>query len=421
MAQIHKRFSDEQVGHLFKRYVRKEVERKHLQMMLGISKSQFFKLLATYRGNPEAFSIRYSRSSPNRIDPAIETSILKELAVDKEIIRNKDIPLDCYNYSFVRRRLEKKYKQIVSVPTIIARAKKNDFYLKRKNRGKIHDREVLTHYIGELIQHDSSQHLWAPGAKEKWWMNTSLDDHSRFLLDANLTYHEQVWPHIEALQNIVLEHGYPYQYYVDQHSIFRFVRNRDDRYYKKGPNTDEYLPQWKQVLKDCGIKVIYALSPQAKGKIERPYRWLQDHLVRICVRENVTTIKEARKILAAELKEYNYKRVHSTTKEIPYARFQKALKDKRSLFREFRLPPPFKSPKDLFCLRLQRTTDGYRKVSINSIPVKVNGVDPYQDLTIRIYPLNQTVSELRFWHKDQLVDIQTFKNSDLRRVSTFQP
>ena len=420
MARIHKRFSDEQVRDLFKRYVRKEVERKHLQMMLGISKSRFFKLLATYRRNPETFSIRYSRSSPNRIDPAIESNILKELAVDKEIIVNKDIPLDCYNYSFVRRRLGKKYKQNVSVSTIIDRAKKNDFYLKRKNRRKIHDREVLTHYIGELIQHDSSYHLWAPGAKEKWWMNTSLDDHSRFLLDANLTYHEQVWPHIEVLQNIVLEHGYPYQYYVDQHSIFRFVRNRDDRYYKKGPNTDEYLPQWKQVLKDCGIKVIYALSPEAKGKIERPYRWLQDHLIRICVRENVTTIKAARKILAEELKEYNYKRVHSTTEEIPYVRFQKALKDKRSLFREFKLPPPFKSPKDLFCLRLQRTTDGYRKISINSIPVKVNGVDPYQDLKIRIYPLNPAVSELRFWHQDQLVDIQTFKNSDLKGVSTFQ-
>ena len=251
-------------------------------------------------------------------------------------------------------------------------------------------------------------------------MNTSLDDHSRFLLDANLTRHEQVWPHIEALRNIVLEHGYPYQYYVDQHSIFRFVRNRDDRYYKKGPNTDEYLPQWKQVLNDCGIKVIYALSPEAKGKIERPYRWLQDHLIRICVRENAATIQAARKILAEEVKEYNFKRVHSTTEEIPYVRFQKAIKDKRSLFREFKLPPPFKSPKDLFCLRLQRTTDGYRKISINSIPVKVNGIDPYQSVTIRIYPLNPVVSGLRFWHKNQLVDIQTFKNRDLKGVSTFQ-
>ena len=256
------------------------------------------------------------------------------------MIFNKDIPISCYNYSYLQGQLKKKYKQDVSLSTIISRAKKNDYYLGRRP-AKVHDREVLIHYIGELIQHDSSYHLWAPAGKEKWWMNTSLDDYSRFLLDANLTHYEQTWPHIEALQNIVLEHGLPHRYYVDQHSIFRFVRNRDDRYYKKGPVTDQYLPQWKQVLNDCGIKVTYALSPEAKGKIERPYRWLQDHLVRACVRDNVTTIQEARKILAEEVKDYNYKRVHSTTKEIPHVRFQKALKDKKSLFREFKIPAPF--------------------------------------------------------------------------------
>jgi len=42
MAQIHKRFTDEQVRGLFERYVRKEVARKYLQEMLGISKSRFF-------------------------------------------------------------------------------------------------------------------------------------------------------------------------------------------------------------------------------------------------------------------------------------------------------------------------------------------------------------------------------------------
>jgi hypothetical protein len=165
--------------------------------------------------------------------------------------------------------------------------------------------------------------------------------------------------------------------------------------------------------------VIYALSPQAKGKIERPYGWLQDHLVRTCVRENVTTIPPARKILAEEVRQYNYKRIHSTTEEIPYIRFQKALKAKQSLFREFKLPPPFQSPKDLFCLRLKRTTDAYRKISINNIPVKINGVDPYQSVTIRVYPLNPAVSELRFWHDNRLVDIQTFKNQDLKGVFTF--
>jgi hypothetical protein len=47
-----------------------------------------------------------------------------------------------------------------------------------------------------------------------------------------------------------------------------------------------------------GIEVIYAKSPAAKGKIERPYRWIQDHLTRTCVRDSITTIDQAREVLS---------------------------------------------------------------------------------------------------------------------------
>jgi len=69
---------------------------------------------------------------------------------------------------------------------------------------------------------------------------------------------------------------------------------------------------------DCNIKVTYALSPQAKGKIERPYGWLQDRLIITCVRENITDIKKAQIILNREIQRYNYRQVHSTTQEVPY-------------------------------------------------------------------------------------------------------
>ena len=83
------------------------------------------------------------------------------------MIKDKDIPLKYYNYSYIKDLLETKYYQKVSLPTIIDRAKKHDFYLKKKPRKNSHDREVLTNYIGEVIQHDSSYHLWSPPAKEK--------------------------------------------------------------------------------------------------------------------------------------------------------------------------------------------------------------------------------------------------------------
>ncbi|MCK4836237.1 MAG: hypothetical protein KAT17_06355, partial [Candidatus Aminicenantes bacterium] len=267
------------------------------------------------------------------------------------MIDNKEIPLRSYNYTYIKELLMEKYGQKVSVPTIISKAKKYDFY-KKKSKKSIHDREVLTNYIGELIQHDSSYHLWAPEARQKWYLITSLDDYSRFILYAKLVKKDTSWAHIKALQTVILNHGLPLSYYVDSHSIFRFVQGRDSFWRKHHQFTDEAITQWKQVLNDCNVKVIHALSPQAKGKIERPYGWLQDRLVRNCVRENVTDIKHGQIILDHEIKRYNYRQVHSTTLQVPYFRFKEAQNENKSLFRTFTVKPPFKSVKDIFCFRI---------------------------------------------------------------------
>lgn len=417
MAQIHKKFSDDQVGNFFKRYIHKEVERKYIQEILGIKKRRFFALLKQYRTDPKNFSIQYARKTKTRsIDPRIEKNLLKELKIDKKAIQNKNIPLKSYNYSYVRDRLETKYKQKVSLPTIIDRARKNDFYLPKKRKKKIHDREVLTNYAGELIQHDSSHHLWAPAAKEKWYLITSIDDFSRFILYAVLLKRESSWAHILALQTVILKYGCPFKYYVDSHPVFRFVQGRDSFWRKHNRLTDEATPQWKQVLFDCNIKITYALSPQAKGKVERPYGWLQDRLIRNCIRENVTDIKHAQQILNQEINRYNCRQLHSTTEEVPYFRFQKALTDNNSLFREFKILPPYQSTKDIFCLRTNRTIDAYRKISLNNLQLKINNAVPRETVNLRIYPLNKSLFEIRFWCGDKLLDVQNVKKKDLQGV-----
>jgi len=415
MSQLHKRFTSDQVKELLERYSKNEIERKYIQEILGIKRRRFFVLLKEYKENPQLFTIQYNKTTPSRsISADIEQNILKELATDKKIIRDKEIPLKCYNYSYIQKRLRKTYRQKVSLNTIIHRAKKHGFYLKKPKK-KPHDREVLTHYAGELIQHDASHHLWAPAAQEKWYLITSLDDYSRFILYAALVRTETTWTHILALQTLILRYGFPYAYYVDSHSIFRFVQGRDSNWRKHHLLTDEATPQWKQVLEDCNVKVTYALSPQAKGKMERPYGWLQDHLIRTCVREDIAQIEPAQQILRQELYRYNYRQVHSTTQEIPYFRFQKALKQKQSLFREFKIQPPFQSAKDIFCLRMDRTVDPYRRVSINHIQFKLHA-DPGKQVNLRIYPLNDQLFEIRFWCEGKLIDLYKVKSADLEGV-----
>lgn len=416
MTQLHKKFTDQQVKELMERYLNKEIERRYLQQILGLSKSRFFYWLRSYRHNPKTFTVQYQRHSATRqLNLQIEKNILKELSTEKKLILNKEIPIRSYNYSYIQDRLEHDYQQKVSLPTIIDRAKTHGFYL-GKHKKSAHDREVLTRYIGELIQEDSSYHLWSPIANERWYLITSLDDFSRFILYALLLKKETSWAHIRAAETISLKYGLPYSYYVDSHSIFRFVERRDSLWYKHHHMTDELAPQWKQVLNDCQVKVIYALSPQAKGKIERPYRWLQDHLVRTCVRNNVTEIAQTQILLNREIQHYNYHQVHSTTLEVPYSRFQRALKEKKSLFRDFKVPPPYKSVKDIFCLRLDRIVNPYCKISIHTLELRVNHVHPGDAINIRIYPLDAHLSELRFWRKNELIDVQKIKNSDLKGV-----
>ena len=162
MAQLHKKFTDFQVKELLERYLKNEVERTYIQQIFGIGKTRFFALVQSYREAPDKFSIQYVRKAKTRqIAPEVEKNILKELSIEKGLIKNKEVPLKAYNYSYIKDQLRQEYRQRVSLGTIINRAKEHGFYLNKPQR-TAHDREVLTHYTGELIQHDASYHLWAP-------------------------------------------------------------------------------------------------------------------------------------------------------------------------------------------------------------------------------------------------------------------
>ena len=137
MSQLHKKFTTEQVKELLQRYIDGKIERKHVQGILNIKNRQFFKLLKEYKDSPENFSIDYARKSPKRISQKIEENIIKELKIDKGIIKDKNNPTDSYNYSYIKDRLEDQHHQKVSLPTIIDRAKQYDFYLPKKAKKKL--------------------------------------------------------------------------------------------------------------------------------------------------------------------------------------------------------------------------------------------------------------------------------------------
>jgi len=203
---------------------------------------------------------------------------------------------------------------------------------------------------------------------------------------------------------------------VDNLRVFRFVQKRDSFWRTHQVVTDEVDPQWKQVLRQLNVEVIYALSPQAKGKVERPYRWLQDRIVRTCAYEQVTSLEDTRIVLRDEVHRYNYDQVHSTTGEVPAIRFANAKKTGNSLFRPFALPSPYKSVKDVFCLRQTRTLDGYRRISLDRHSIEVPKVEVREDVELHLVPdFSKNLLEVRIWFKDKMVHSVNLPLTEFRR------
>lgn len=409
MSQLHKKFSTESVKMIFNLYIGNRIEIKEVLNQLGIKKRQFQNLLAEYKKDKDNFSIEYPRKTANRrISSDIEQVIKSELEKEKSIIENKNIPVTNYNYSAVRDEIEQLTGKRLAVQTVINRAKDWNFYLSGKPKKKCHDREVITDAVGMLMQHDSSTHLWSPFATEKWCLITTIDDHSRKLLFAELFENETVWNHIKAVESVTLEYGAGMSYYADNHSIFRFICHRDSIWQHQILGTDDAITRWRQVIENCGMNVIYALSPQAKGKVERPYRWLQDRIVRRCAKSGVKNIVSAREILRDEVDRYNYHQVHSTTGEIPEIRFQRAIKEGRSMFRPLQVPKHIESTKDIFCLREQRRVNGYHRISWQGKILTVKKDIPIGAMVeLHLIPELPT-PEIRLWHGNKLKQVFRF-------------
>lgn len=418
MSQVHKRLDDEAVRRIFSQYDAKQLALDVAIPQLGIKRRRFFDLLKLYRDNPADFSISYKRESRKLITNETEEKIKEELLKEKTMVEDKTLPIKWYNYSAVRDTLKENHNITVSLPTIITRAKVGGFYIPRPQK-RIHNREVITNYPGELVQHDASHHRWSPYVEDTWSAITSIDDFSRVLLFGDLFENESSWAHICSMESICLRYGIPQKYYLDQHRIFRFVRNRDaqSRFFNYQKFTDEVDPQFKQVQKELNIDSTYALSPQAKGKIERPYQWLQDRVVRRSSKDHVTKFTEVREIFRDEVLRYNNRQVHSTTKEIPSMRLEAALNQNRTMFRPFSIPKPYESVKDIFCLRTTRTVNHYQKISLHNLNFDVPNVRPGQEVNIRIRPEPESGNaEIRIWHSGKLTAVKTIMLKDLPAV-----
>ena len=110
-----------------------------------------------------------------------------------------------------------------------------------------------------------------------------------------------------------------------------------------------------------------------------------------------------------EVDRYNNHQVHSTTREVPSMRFDKARREGKSLFRPLALPKPYSCARDVFCLREKRVVNGYRRVSLFNHAIEVPNVPLREEVDLHLIPdVARQALDIRVWWNNQMIHSGAF-------------
>ena len=163
---------------------------------------------------------------------------------------------------------------------------------KRRRRPKRHHRRrERSASKGLMALWDGSPHRWFGDDSPAVTLMAAIDDADSELLAAFFTPQETSEAYLRLLQALVQKHGIPASIYQDRHSA---LRRNDDSWSLEEQLAGRQLPtQVGQVLEDLAIHPIFALSPQAKGRVERLFGVLQDRLLVEMRLDDITTPEAA--------------------------------------------------------------------------------------------------------------------------------
>jgi len=158
--------------------------------------------------------------------------------------------------------------------------------------------------FGEMVQMDGSHHSWLEDRGPKLVLMGYIDDATGRIYGRFFEYEGTV-PAMGSLKGYIRRHGVPGQIYLDKHSAYRV--NRKYRYTNWPFRDEEGVTQFERGCKQLGIEVIHAHSPQAKGRVERLFKTLQDRLVKEMRLAGIKTCEGANAFLEKYLKRFNGK------------------------------------------------------------------------------------------------------------------
>jgi len=320
---------------------RGEMTAAQAKEVIGLGIRQIRRLLAKYRQEgPQALAHgNRGRQPQHTLSPSIRAKVL-ELAQTKYA---------GFNHSHLTDKLREEEKLAISRSSVRRILVGAGIKSPRKRRPPKHrSRRERMPQQGMMLQLDGSRHAWLEERGPWLSLVGAIDDATGEVPYASFRQQEDAQGYFLLLQKIAADHGLPLAVYSDRHSIFVHQR--------KGLSLEEELEgepeptQFGRLLRELEIRSILALSPQAKGRIERLWGTFQDRLVSELRFAGARTLEEANLVLGKFLPAYN-------------RQFRVEAAQAGSAYRPL---PLGAKPEEVFCFK-------YQRVVANDNTVKLEG------------------------------------------------
>lgn len=271
--------------HLIKKALEKEITQEAAAELLGISNRQVRRIIKTVRHEGDRGIIHKSRGRESNRAIAAE---IKEKVLS---LYQKKYP--DFGPTLGSEKLWERDKIKINDETLrLWLIAKDIEYQGRKKRPHRQWRERKESF-GEMLQLDGSRHKWFEERGPESVLMCYIDD-ATGKPSGRFYEYEGTLPALDSFKRYSKKYGLPASVYLDKHSTYKSSKEATIEEQLQGL---EPLSQYERALKELEVDVIHAHSPQAKGRIERLFRSLQNRLIKEMRLQGIKSIAAANKFL----------------------------------------------------------------------------------------------------------------------------
>lgn len=284
-----------ELRHLYviRRVLEREITQREASEVLSLSSRQIRRIVRRVRQEGDKGVIHKSRGQPSnrRI---------------RDEVRDKVIQLYRSHYwdfgpTLASEKLRERDQMRVNGETLrLWLMESGDWKKRRKRRGHRRWRQ-RKHHFGEMVQIDGSHHDWFEG-RGPWCVLMGYIDDATGKVFGRFYPYEGTIPAMDSFKRYIRKYGLPMSVYLDGHTTYKSTAKAS---IEQELNQEMPLSAFERALKELGVEVIHANSPQAKGRVERLFKTLQDRLVKEMRLRGIRTVEEANEFLKQYLPVYN--------------------------------------------------------------------------------------------------------------------